>query len=150
MQDSILGCATGCKLHPSPAVSAACMAAAAVHLRSVRPSCDDAWSCPSSVPTFNVCHEGGSFATNQAWVVGSRPLRRSSHRLTSLPYNTGGAGDRLDGMVLTPYTLPGQAYSQYNLGLSCAPRSPHQTGSAQSLLRACEAQQCPHLCRGST
>lgn len=44
-------------------------------------------------------------------------------RLTSLPYNTGGAGDNLDGMVLTPYTLPGQAYSQYNLGLSCAPRA---------------------------
>ncbi len=44
-----------------------------------------------------------------------------TRRLTSLPYNTGGAGDRLDGMVLSPYTLPGQAYSQYNLGLSCAP-----------------------------
>ncbi len=42
-------------------------------------------------------------------------------RLTSLPYNTGGSGDKLDGMVLSPYTLPGQAYSQYNLGLSCAP-----------------------------
>ena len=47
-------------------------------------------------------------------------LRCPSHRLTSLPYNTGGAGDPLDGMVLTPYTLPGQAYQQYNLGLSCA------------------------------
>jgi hypothetical protein len=41
-----------------------------------------------------------------------------ANRLTSLPYNTGGAGDQLDGMVLTPYTLPGQAYSEYNLGLS--------------------------------
>ena len=45
----------------------------------------------------------------------------SKRRLTSLPYNTGGSGDKLDGMVLSPYTLPGQAYSQYNLGLSCAP-----------------------------
>ena len=39
-----------------------------------------------------------------------------------MPYNTGGSGDPLDGMVLTPYTLPGQAYSEYNLGVSCALR----------------------------
>ncbi len=44
----------------------------------------------------------------------------SARRLTTLPYNTGGSGDSLDGMVLTPYTLPGQAYSEYNLGVSCA------------------------------
>jgi hypothetical protein len=103
MQDSILGCA------PQPPHSSN------AHSQLSAPTCLPAAAAQAS-----------HILVSKNWCMSGPPLPQSglrlpqwlANRLTSLPYNTGGAGDQLDGMVLTPYTLPGQAYSEYNLGLS--------------------------------
>ena len=53
--------------------------------------------------------------------LGSCPDRR----YTSQPFYTGGAPQPLDGMVLNPYSLPGGAYSGFNLGMSAVHEAGH-------------------------
>jgi hypothetical protein len=47
-------------------------------------------------------------------------------RYTSQPFDTQGSSQPLDGMVLNPYSMPGGAYSGFNLGMSAV----HEAGCA--------------------
>ncbi len=59
-------------------------------------------------------------------------IARCPHRYTSQPFATNGVRQPLDGMVINPYSLPGGAYSGFNLGMSVV----HEAGCESCSMRS--------------